>query len=152
MYQGNPIHEDRPQPAGWLKLVLGMVLVITLIMGIILISQDKVGALVMFAVTLFDAVLFYCIIPRSYQIYTDRLKIVLGGPFGMTILFKDIRSVTRVGGSNAFGSTGIRFATSNKYVVKIIRKGKMSVVISPSGGELFLEQLNQALKNYAGYR
>jgi hypothetical protein len=152
MYQGNPIHEDRPETTGWLKLVLGMVLALTLIMGIILISQDRVGALVMFAVTLFDAVLFYCIMPRSYQIYTDRLKVVLGGPFGMTVLFKDVRSVARVGGSHAFGSTGIRFATSSQYVVQISRKGKLSVIISPSGGELFLEQLNRAMKNYTGYR
>ena len=152
MYQGNPIHEDRPQTAVWLKLVLGMVLAITLIIGIVLINQDRAGALVMFALTLFYAVLFYGIMPRSYQIYTDRLKIVLGGPLGMTILFKDISSVTRVGGSSAFGSTCIRFATSSKYVVQIFRKGKMSVIISPSGGETFLEQLNQALKSYAGYR
>ncbi len=152
MYQGNPIHEDRPQTAVWLKLVLGMVLAITLITGIVLINQDRAGALVMFAVTLFYAVLFYCIMPRSYQVYTDRLKIVLGGPLGMTILFKDIRSVTRVGGSSAFGSTGIRFATSSKYVLQIFRKGRLSVIISPSGGEVFLEQLNQALKSYAGYR
>jgi hypothetical protein len=152
MYKGNPIYEDHPQIAGWLKLLLGTILVITLIMGLILLSVDYFGALLMFGVTLFDLALFYCIMPSCYQVYPDRLKIVLGGPFGMTVLFKDIVSVSRVAGSTALGSSGVRLVTSSKYVVEIKRKGKMSVVISPGSGELFMEQLNQAMKNSAGNR
>jgi hypothetical protein len=152
MYQGNPIYSDHPQLVGWLKLILGLILTVTLIMGVVMLSFDWAAALIMFGVTLFDAALFYCILPRSYQIYTDRLKIVLGGHWGMNVLFKDIRSVSRAAGSSAFGSAGIRFATSPKYVVEIRRKGKLSVIISPSSGDLFLEQINQAWRNYTRAR
>jgi hypothetical protein len=148
MYQGNLIHEDRPQIDVWLKLILGLVIALTLFLGLWLSRIDRTGAFFMFGITLFDALLFYCVIPRIYQIYSDRLKIVLGGPFSMVLLFKDIRSVNRVEGSNAAASTGIRFATSSKYVLEIARKGKLSVIVSPAQGEIFLDQLNQALKQY----
>jgi hypothetical protein len=149
VYPANLIYEDRPQAVWWLKLVLGLVLAVTLIMGLVLLSFDKVAALVMLAITLFDTLLFYFILPRSYQIYADRLKIVLGKPWVVTIPFQDIRTVARASGSNAYGSTGIRFATSPRFVIEIARKGKLNVVISPSGGELFLEQFKRALKDYS---
>lgn len=152
MYRGNLIHEDRPQVVVWLKLLLGSVLGLTFIAGLVFLTIDIAASLLMFALTVFDAGLFYIIMPRSYQIYTDRLRIVLGGPFGMNLPFKDIRSVQKFTGNMAFNATGIRFSTSNKYVLEIIRNGKMSVTISPSGGEMFMEQLNQAMKNYSSGR
>jgi hypothetical protein len=152
MYQSTPLFEDRPQLVWWLKLVLGLVLAITLVMGIVLFSFDRLAAVVMFGVTLFDLIIFYCILPRAYQIYPDRFKIVLGRPFAMTIPFKDIEEVFQTFGSNAYASSGIRFATSNKYVVEIARRGKTSVIISPAGGELFVEQVNKARRNHASRR
>lgn len=102
----------------------------------------------MFAVTLFDGLLFYCVMPRSYQIFEDSIRINLSGPFQMRLDFKDIRSIFRVEGANALASTNIRFATSTAYVIEIARKGKIGVVISPSNGGAFLDQANQALKKY----
>ncbi len=149
MYQGNLILEDRPQVVTWLKWLLGSILGLTFIIGLVFLTIDRLASLVMFAVTLFDAVLFYIIMPRSYQIFADRLKIVLGGPFGVNLPFKDIRLVKRVPGDMAFAANGLRFTTSNKYVLEITRKGKMSVLISPAEGELFVQQLTQTMKNYA---
>jgi len=142
------IFEDQPQTASWLKWLLGGVLALTLILGVIFLSVDVTASLVMFGVTLFDGLLFYCVIPRSYQIYEDHLKINLGGPFHTRLDFRDIRSISRVEGANALASTNIRFATSTAYVVEIARKGKIGVIISPSNGEVFLERANQALQQY----
>jgi hypothetical protein len=150
MYLDNPVYEDRPQIDSWLKLLIGLVLGVTLVLGLVFIKLDRVGAIVLFAVTLFDALLFYCVTPRSYQIYSDRLKIRLGGPFSKTLFFKDVTSFKRVEGGNALASCGLRFSPSTRYVVEIRRKGKISVTLSPSGGEQFVEQLGQAVKNYTG--
>jgi hypothetical protein len=152
MYTGNLIYEDHPLPVWWLKLILGSILLVTFIMGLVFFTIDKAASLVMLSVTVFDSLLFYVIMPRAYQIYSDRIRVVLGGPFGMNVNYKDIKSVKQVSGSQAFGSNGIRFTTSNKYVLEISRKGKMGVTISPAGGDVFLEQLNQALKTYSSGR
>lgn len=142
------IYEDQPQITPWLKWLLGGILALTLILGVVFISIDTIAAIVMFAVTLIDWLLFYCIMPRSFQIYEGYLKINLGGPFHKRLDFKDIRSILRVEGANALASTNIRFATSTSYVIEIARNRKIGVVISPSNGEVFLEQANQALKKY----
>ncbi len=54
----NLIYEDKPRYDLWLKLILGGVLLLTLVLGVVLLSQDREAALVMFGVTLFDALLF----------------------------------------------------------------------------------------------
>ena len=50
-------------------------------------------------------------------------------------------------GSKAFVYWGIRFATSSKGVVEIVRKKGLNLVISPRNDDMFLEQLNQALQS-----
>jgi hypothetical protein len=142
------IYEDHPQSAAWLKWLLIGVLALTLILGVVFLSVDIIASIVMFAVTLFDGILFYCIMPRSYQVYEDYIKINLGGPFKMKLDFKDISSISRVEGHKALASSNIRFATSTNYVVEITRKSKMGIEISPSNGEIFMEQVNQAWKRY----
>ncbi len=44
----------------------------------------------MFGITLFDALLFKVILPRQYQIFEDRLRILMGGPFAINIFFSSI--------------------------------------------------------------
>ena len=46
----------------------------------------------------------------------------------------------------AFAYSGIRFATSSKRVIEIVRKKGMNLVISPRNADIFLDQINQALK------
>ena len=140
----NLIYEDTPKYDLWLKLVLGGVLALTLFLGVVLLFEDLVAAWIMFGVTLFDALLFRAILPRRFQIFQDRVRIALGGPFAVNILFSNIKEVRSVSGGKAFAYWGIRLATSTHYVVEIVRKKGLSLVISPTSGEVFLEQLNQA--------
>jgi len=72
----NLVYEDTPRYDFWLKSILGGVLALTLILGVILLSEDIGAALAMFGVTLFDALLFKAILPRRYQIFQDRVRIV----------------------------------------------------------------------------
>ena len=140
------VYEDTPRYDFWLKFILVGVLVLTFIPGVILLSEETVGALILLGATLFDALLFKAILPQRFQIFEDRLKIVLGGPFAINIPFSDIREARLASGSKAFVYWGIRFATSLRYVVEIVRNEGLNLVISPASGDIFLEQLNQALE------
>ncbi len=144
----NLIYEDNPVLATWFKLIIYLAIALTLVLGIVFIFVDIFGAAVMFAVTVFDGILFYCVIPRNYQIYTDHIRITLGGPLGYKIPFGNIKTITKVDSLNAMASAGMRFTTSTKYVVEIRRKKGMSVIISPSRGDYFIEQFNQARRTY----
>jgi len=138
------IYEDTPKYDLWLKLILGGVLAPTLILGIIFIFQDSEVALAMFGVTLFDALLFKAILPQRFQIYQDRVRIVLGRPLAINIPFSNIRTVRTVSARKVFVYWGNRFATSTHIIVEIVRKKGLGFVISPANGDTFLEQLNQA--------
>jgi hypothetical protein len=137
------IYEDTPKYDLWLKLILGGVLALTFILGIIFIYQDTGAAVAMFGITLFDALLFKAILPRRYQIFEDRLRILMGGPFAIDISFSNIEEAKPASGRKAFAYGGLRLATSTHHVVEIVRKKGLNLVISPSN-EMFLEQLNQA--------
>ena len=142
----NLVYEDSPRYDLWLKLILGGVLALTFVMGAVLLSEDVGAALLMFGVTAFEVLLFKAILPRRFQIFEDRLKIVLGGPFALNIPFSDIMDVQAAPGARALIFLGVRFATSTRTVVKIVRHKALNVVISPANRGAFLEQLEQALE------
>ncbi|MFC2035415.1 PH domain-containing protein [Chloroflexota bacterium] len=142
----NLIYEDKSKYDAWMKYILGGVLALTLIPGVVFLFVDVVLAWVMFGTTLFDALLFRAILPQRLQIFEDRVKIVLGGPFSLNIPLTDIREAHLASNSKVFVYWGVRFATSVKSIVEIVRKEGLSVVISPTNTDSFLEQLNQALE------
>ncbi|MFC1949815.1 hypothetical protein ACFLW0_06565 [Chloroflexota bacterium] len=138
------LYEDTPAYDSWLKYLLGGILALTFILGIVYIPQDIIGAAVMFAVTLFDALLFYVILPKRFLIYENQLVVKLGGPFAINIPLSDIEEAKPAPPRNAFFYGGIRFATSTGHIVEIVRRKGMNLLISPSHDDIFLEQLNQA--------
>ena len=141
------IYEDTPKYDLWLKLILGGVLALTLILGVIFIYRDTEAAITMFGITVFDALLFKAILPRRFQIFEDRLKILLGGPFSINILLSNIAEVKPASSRKVFAYWGIRFATSTSNVVEVVRKKGLNLIISPRNDDMFLEQLNQALQS-----
>ncbi len=118
-------------------------------LGIVFLPSAVAAAGTLLGISLFDGLLFYCILPRKYQIYADRLVILMGAPFSKTIRLADIKSARRVAGSYAFGYNGLRFTTSSDYVVEILRQRGMGIVISPAGREYFVDQLKRALQRLA---
>ncbi|MFC1912972.1 PH domain-containing protein [Chloroflexota bacterium] len=140
-----PICEDTPKYDLWLKVILGGVLALTSILGIIFVFQDTEAAAALFGITLFDALLFKAVLPRRYQIFEDRLRILMGWPFAINIAISNIKEVKPAAGRKVLAYSGIRLATSTQYVVEIVRKKGMNIIISPSKF-MFLEQLNQAKK------
>ena len=140
------LHEDTAEYDSWLKLILGGTLSFTLLLGVYLLYVDRTGALICFGVTVFDALLFYAILPQRYQIWTDRVRIVLGRPFSVNLPLSTISEARPTSGAKAFAYRGVRFATSSKTVVEIVRHRSWNFVISPVNRELFLEWLAEVLK------
>src|SRR4030042_1121411 len=142
------VFEDKPVYDKLNKYLIGGIIAIPLIVAIVLLTQDILGAAIMFGITVFDAMLFWCILPKRFIVFEDRLKIVLGGPFSITIPFRDIVKVRQATKDMAFVYWGYRLGTSLKFQVEIERRNGLSVLISPSMENEFIEQLNQARENY----
>ena len=142
------VFEDGPVYDKLNKYLIGSILAVPLIVAIVLLTQDILGAVIMFGVAVFDAVLIWCILPKKFIVYEDRVKIVLGGPFSYTIPLRDIISVRQATKDMAWVYWGMRLGTSLKFQVEIERKNGLSVLISPSMENDFIEQLNQARDNY----
>ena len=142
------VFEDKPVYDKINKYLIGSILAVPLIVAIVLLTQDILGAAIMFGVTVFDAILFWCILPKRFLVYEDRIKIVLGGPFSYNIPFRDIINVRQATKDMAWVYWGMRLGTSLKFQVEIERKNGLSVIISPSMENAFIEQLNQARENY----
>ena len=147
---GYLMYEDIPRYDWSLKLILGGVLAFTLVAGIVLLFVDVAGSLTMFGATLLDALLFYFVAPRRYQIFNNKVRIVLGWPFGMDIPLATIKEAKPASRWDTFGYWGIRLATSSNGAMEIVRTKGWNVVISPSNREAFLERLNQSLKAVQG--
>jgi hypothetical protein len=141
LYQQSPVY------AWWLKLLLGGILALTLILGLALIPVDITGAWVCLGVTLFDALLFWVIVPRRYCIYEDRLSVRLGGPFTFDVSLASIKEAKRVSSYYAIGYWGIRFTTSTSGVVEIVLRKGINVVISLADPDAFLDELERARRS-----
>jgi hypothetical protein len=141
------LYEDTPRIDMWLKLLLGGILVMFLVLGGVFLFQDKPDAFGMFGIAVFYALLFRIIMPQRYQIYSDKIRIALGGPFAWNISLSTVKEVRSASGAKAFAYSGVRFATSSKNVIEIRRSRGCNVVISPSNKDVFLEQASRAMKS-----
>ena len=79
---------------GWLSAIFVVSLLVTLVIGVILLGTgETVGGLILLAVTAFNLLVFWCVLPRWYEIRSDRLRIVLGWPFAVNIPFNTIAQI-----------------------------------------------------------
>lgn len=138
------LHEDRPRYDWWLKLIIGGVLAFTLVLGLVYIPTEPEAAWILLGITVFDAMLFWAILPQRLLIYEDRLVLKLGGPFTVNVPFTDIKEARPTTARKVFMYWGNRFATSTTGVVEIVRYKSTNIMISPLDAEMFLRQINQA--------
>jgi hypothetical protein len=148
-YKTGIVYEEAVPSAQWLNILFVVIVLATLLPGIWMLSlpTDRLDAYIMFVTAAFLAALFYFIMPRRIQIYEDRIRIALGGPFGINIPFSQIASV-KAGMSLSSHVYAMKFATSSRTAVEILRKRGGAVVFSTRNRDMFLEQLNQAMQVY----
>ncbi len=82
--------------------------------------------------------------PRRYQVFEDRVHIVLGSPFAWNIPLRDIKTIGPAPKIRGFFYGGVRFVTSLASIVEITRRNGMDVVFSPLHPDMFIEQVNRA--------
>lgn len=109
-------------------------------------ASDSLGLL---AVGLMIGVTYWLIFPREYQVYQDHLRIVLGGPFSVRVWFQNVRAVTITSRS----SLSVNFVTRiTRTYVEIAKKKGISIVITPTAAESFVEEASRALGRWAETR
>ena len=93
---------------------------------------------------------FWIVSPRKYQVYEDRLQILLGGPFVVKIGFDQISTI-EVTDRTASEFTAIKLISkvTNTYV-RIGRKKGLSITITPKSDALFVENANRSLRQWQG--
>ena len=144
------IHEELAEYASWFKLLF--LIPIGIFIGAVVssLNQESEASLVLLGEGVLFVLIFYFLMPRRYQIFHNSLKIILGSPLAIDIPFSSIKEVKQSSGVKALVYYGVRFATSTKYVVEVVRNKGLNYVISPKNGEIFLDQLKQAIKNEIG--
>jgi hypothetical protein len=125
---------------------LAVIIAATLVPAIVLLFFDTTGAAYMFGVTFLDALIFHLVLPRRYQLFNTKLRIVLGWPISWDVKLFTIKEARPAPAISTWFYSGVRLATSSSTAVEIVRKGGLGVIISPSDRKAFLEQINAAVK------
>ena len=143
---GTLLYEESAAFAGWFKLMIVAILAVTFIPGIAIISSEPLAGWVMLGATAFDGLLFHWLLPHHFQLYPDRLRIVLGYPFSFNLPLGTIKEVQALSAGKTLVNFGLRMATAPSNGVEIRRSRGFDLVISPANRQLFLEQINGALR------
>ena len=142
------IYETGSDYDRWQKLVFIAIPSVFFVIGLVMLLENTTDAAALFAIAILEALLFHSIAPRKFQLFEDRLRVVLGKPFAFSISLATIKNVQPASGVKSHIYWGVRWATSSHNVVEIVRRKGWNMVISPSNREIFLEQVNDAVKAY----
>ena len=89
------LYQDKPAYGLFLKLIMIALPGALLITSIYLFSSsENTGGLVLLAEAFIVGLIFWSVFPRSYQVYEDHLRIVLGGPFSIKVGFDKIEAIS----------------------------------------------------------
>ena len=141
-----PICEDGTAIDRWFKALIVAIMAATFIPGLVIVSHQPLAGWVLLGTTVIDGLLFHWLVPRRFQLYPDRLRVVLGYPFAFNVRLDTIKEARAISAAQTLFNAGLRMATSPSHGVEIRRRGGSDLVISPLNRELFLEQVNGALR------
>jgi hypothetical protein len=107
---------------------------------------ENSGGLALLIETIIVGLIFWSVFPRRYQVYEDHLRIVLGGLFSVKVGFAKIEAI-RITSRLTFSTNFVTKLT--RSYVEIAKKKGPSIAITPRDNELFVENANQALSQWA---
>ena len=136
----------KPRYDKGLWLVFIVVLLLPLGRAGLLVAADEFQwAWVMLGVTGLTLLVLWSALPRAYELWPDRIRIVLGWSWGLSIPLSTITEVLPAPGVAPWIRLGAMFATSFKTPVRIKRTKGMTIVLSPDNPERFIESVRKAL-------
>jgi hypothetical protein len=155
------VREQEPlfiAPSSGLGLVGLILLAEAVITGVIVLAfalsgEDPVEAVVVIAVTFaVITALIYLILPRRFELHSDRLDMVF--PIGRwRIPLNTIASVEPARWWQPYAAWGFRFATNPSHAIYITRRDaslfrRPNIVISPDGRDAFLAAMREAMAQH----
>ena len=140
------LYQDEPTYGFLLRLIFIIVPVILLVGSIYLLSSgESTDAILLLVEAFIVGLIFWSVLPRSYQVYENHLCIVLGRPFSIKVGFSDIEAI----GITSRLILSINFVTKfSKSYVEINKKKGFSIAITTKDYELFVENANKALSQW----
>jgi hypothetical protein len=110
------------------------------------------GALVLLLPMMVIAVLVWAILPRSFEVYDDRLVIVFPA-WRWDIGLETIEGVKDARWFQPYAFSGVRFASAPAKAVELRRRDsnlfkRPNIIVSPDDRDLFVTELNAALNRY----
>ena len=140
------LYQDKPEYGFILKLIFVIVPVALLVGSIyLLLSGESTDASVLVVEALVIGLIYWSIFPRSYQVYEDHLRIVLGGSFSIKVRFDQIKAIDAT--SRPIFSVNFVTKFTKSYVV-IAKKRGLSIAITPRDNDLFVKNANEALSQW----
>ena len=113
------------------------------------IRQETVFFSVIGATLFITAVVVLALCPTKYQIFNDRIRIVIGWIFHFDIPFHKIENATAARFGDLWGlSLNFINSYSSDDILQITRKRGAKIHITPWDRKLFLEHLNKALNDW----
>lgn len=148
--KGLVLYQDEPGMGTLLKFITFVVPAILLISSYYLFSSGETegGQALLLEAFLLPGILLTAM-PRSYRVYEDHLRIVLGGPLSIKIGLDKIASV-EVTSKQRF-SANFSTRLTGKYVALVMKKG-MTIAITPKDNEQFAENAKRALREWENYQ
>jgi hypothetical protein len=140
------LYQDEPVYGLPLKMIMLIVPAGLLVLSVYLWSSgENSGSIALLSEAFIFAIIFWAVFPRRYQVYEDHLRIVLGKPFSIKVGFESIKAVELTSRT----SLTVNFVTNlAKTYVLINKKTGLSIAITPRNNALFVENANQALKQW----
>jgi len=144
------VHEDRPGTDIWFKLIFLLPVVLLLVPAFVLYGTDGRSATGILygagATAAVMAALYFLILPTRYSILNDKLKITFRGPFTFNIPFSTIAAIR----DGQWSTVGINLPTrfSQKDVLEIVRKKRMTVTITPADKREFTANFHKAFEDW----
>lgn len=132
----------------WLWPVLIAVPLLPLVRaGFLVAAEEFQSAWVMLVVTGLVLLVLWSMLPRAFELWPDRIRIILGWPWGLNVPLNAIAEVRPAPGVAPWITLGAGFATSFKTPVQIRRTKGMTIVLSPNNPVEFMEGVRKALAN-----
>ena len=136
------LYQDKPRYGLVLKLIFIVPAAFLLGSLYLYLSNDISGSLALLLEAFIIGLIFWLVFPRDYRVYEDHLRIVLGGPFSVKVGFQNVKMI-RVTSRTALT---VNFVTRiTKSYVEIVKMKGLSIAITPTANDIFVENANRAL-------
>lgn len=110
------------------------------------VMEGGAAAVVVFVGFAIHTLVFWLVMPRRYEVWADKVRIVLGWPVACNIPMTTIAETRPATAITAYVYWGFRFATHRKTAVEIRRSKGWNFVISPSDRDEFIRVVMETAK------